>query len=103
MILSKKQITNALISLHGWTGWYSPLFSHPKDRFSPVNAFFMKGFWNTQTDMENTLHTSAISYQTHIKTTKTFFKFLFSSTSNIQRNREYPAENKLNVLYSDYI
>ena len=34
MILSIKQITKVLISLHGCTGWSVPLlFTHPEDRF----------------------------------------------------------------------
>ena len=39
MIVSKRQITKALISLHGCTGWSAPLlFANPEDRFSHVVA-----------------------------------------------------------------
>ena len=34
MIISKKRITNALISLRGCAGWSAPLlFANPEDRF----------------------------------------------------------------------
>ena len=39
MILSKKRITKALISLRGCAGWFAPLlFANLKDRFSHVVA-----------------------------------------------------------------
>ena len=39
MILSKKQIIKALISLRGCAGWSAPsLFANPDDRFSCVEA-----------------------------------------------------------------
>ena len=42
MILYKKRITKALISLPGCTGWSGPLlFANPEDRFSHVEAHIM--------------------------------------------------------------
>ena len=39
MILSNKQITKALIRLHGCAGWSAPLlFANPEDRFSSIAA-----------------------------------------------------------------
>ena len=39
MILSKKRITKAMISLRGCAGWSAPLlFANPKDRFSYIEA-----------------------------------------------------------------
>ena len=39
MVLSKKQITKALISLRRCAGWSAPLvFASPEDRFSRVEA-----------------------------------------------------------------
>ena len=41
MILSKKQTTKALVSLHGCAGWSAPLlFANPEDRLSRVEAHF---------------------------------------------------------------
>ena len=42
MILSKKQITKVLISLHRCAGWSAPLlFAYHEDRFSHVKAHIM--------------------------------------------------------------
>ena len=47
MILSKKRITEALISLRGCPGWSAPLLlANPEDRFSRVAAHMIKSVKN---------------------------------------------------------
>ena len=49
-ILSKKQITKALISLQEGAGWSAPLsFANPEDRFSSVKAHMIVDLWSRLT------------------------------------------------------
>ena len=54
MILSKKQVTKALIRLNGCAGWSAPLvFANPFDRFSRVEGPFNGGGEKDQNPQQN--------------------------------------------------
>ena len=81
MILFKKRITKALISLRRCAGWSAPLlFSTPEDRFSRVEAHSIIDF--NEVDMsiylpKNVKFTEAFLMSTEIKVNNCFDKHVY--------------------------
>ena len=108
-ILPKKQITLALISLHGYTGWsVSLLFANPKDRFKRISVnleyiFEEIKIWKENDGVARTLK--------KVRTSKGdyWIKQLFSSIVSLfnmgtsLKGQNYLPEGANSFLYEQFI